>query len=411
MSFRDAPSRARRIVRAGDTLVSTVRTYLKAVWHAEQAKAGLIASTGFAVLTPRCGTWSKFVSYVCQSQPFTDGVMANSVGVAYPAIAESRLGSLAIAVPPPEEQESIARFLAHITSRIDRHIRAKEKLLVLLKEQKQTVIIEEAITCDAWRKGHSWERVRADSPEHAVKWREVRLRSVMTAIQIGPFGSQLHASEYREGGTPVINPSHIAGGRILPDPSVAVDPLKAEELSIHRLRVDDVVMARRGELGRCALVGVGEEGWICGTCSLRIRSNAAVILPAFLALCLTCRSVKEALTAGSIGATMDDLNATLVSRLRIPLPALDHQAAIVDYSVDATARLDEASNGVRNQLLAVGEYRRRLIADVVTGKVDVRQAAVDLDEQSGAGWTGVSRDSADTNSLGSQHGTAVEETL
>ena len=108
---------------------------------------------------------------------------------------------------------------------------------------------------------------------------------------------------------------------------------------------------------------------------------------------------------------MDNLNATLVSRLRIPLPALDHQAAIVDYPVDATARLDEASNGVGNQLLAVGEYRRRLIADVVTGKVDVRQAAVDLDEQSGAGWTGVSRDSADTNSLGSQHGTAVEETL
>ena len=409
MSFDSAPSRARRIVSEGDTLVSTVRTYLKAVWHAEQAKAGLIASTGFAVLTPRCGTWSKFVSYVCQSQPFADGVMANSIGVAYPAIAETRLGSLAIAIPPLEEQASIARFLDHATSRIDRYIRAKENLLVLLEEQKQTVI-EEAITYDTRRKGLSWQRVRADLPDHAAKRREVRLRSVINAIQIGPFGSQLHASDYAEGGTPVINPSHIGNGRILPDPSVTVDPLKEEELSIHLLRVDDVVMARRGELGRCALVGVREEGWICGTGSLRIRPNVTVILPAFLALCLTCRSVREALAAGSIGATMNNLNATTVSRLRIPFPGLDDQAAIVDYLADATARLDEASNGVRNQVLAMGEYRQRLIADVVTGKVDVRQAAVDLDERPFTDGIGASKDGAVQNSRGPHGGIATEAT-
>ena len=129
MTFRDAPSRARRVVRPGDTLVSTVRTYLKAVWHAEQAGPELIASTGFAVLTPRVAAWPQFVNYVCQSQPFTNCVTANSVGVAYPGIAETKLGTLPVAVPPLAEQITIARVLDHATSRIDRYIRAKERLV------------------------------------------------------------------------------------------------------------------------------------------------------------------------------------------------------------------------------------------------------------------------------------------
>ena len=143
--FGDSPSRARRVVRSGDTIVSTVRTYLKAVWHAEQAGSELIASTGFAVLTPRGRTLPKFVSYVCQSDPFTNRVTAESVGIAYPAIAETRLGRFEVCIPSLPEQAAIVRFLDHADRRIRHYIRANEKLIELLEEQKQT-IIHEAVT-------------------------------------------------------------------------------------------------------------------------------------------------------------------------------------------------------------------------------------------------------------------------
>ena len=143
--FGAAPSRARRVVRSGDTIVSTVRTYLKAVWHAEDPGTPPIASTGFAVLTPRPGTFPKFVSYSCQSDPFTNRVTAESVGIAYPAIAETRLGTFEVCVPFLPEQAAIVRFLDHADRRIRRYIRAKQKLIALLQEQKQA-LIQQAVT-------------------------------------------------------------------------------------------------------------------------------------------------------------------------------------------------------------------------------------------------------------------------
>ena len=143
--FEDSPSRARRIVKSGDTIVSTVRTYLKAVWHADHPNSGLVASTGFAVLTPRSGAYPKFVSYLCQSEAFTNRVVGESVGVAYPAIAETKLANFHVGVPPVPEQSAIVRFLDHADRRIQRSIRAKEKLITLLEEQKRAVI-HQAVT-------------------------------------------------------------------------------------------------------------------------------------------------------------------------------------------------------------------------------------------------------------------------
>ena len=128
-----------------DTILSTVRPYLKAVWHAESVRADLIASTGFAVLTPRPEVSAKFVSYSCQSDPFTSRLAAESVGIAYPVIAETRLGTLEISVPSLPEQAAIVRFLDYVDRRIQRYIRAKQKLIALLEEQKQA-IIHQAVT-------------------------------------------------------------------------------------------------------------------------------------------------------------------------------------------------------------------------------------------------------------------------
>ena len=140
--FADAPSRARRIVRSGDTIVSTVRTYLKAVWFAEDVNDDLICSTGFAVLTPRQETAPKFVSYLAQSNAFTDRVTAESVGIAYPAIAESRLSSFHVCVPPLPEQVAIVEYLDKATAEIDAAIARARRHVELLREYRTRLIAD-----------------------------------------------------------------------------------------------------------------------------------------------------------------------------------------------------------------------------------------------------------------------------
>lgn len=121
LCFGDAPSRARRIVRKDDSVISTVRTYLKATYFISQSVPNLIASTGFAVLTPRPGVLPEYLSLVIQDSPFINQIMANSVGVAYPAIDTDRLASLKIALPPSIAEQQM--ILGHISDKTHFYVR------------------------------------------------------------------------------------------------------------------------------------------------------------------------------------------------------------------------------------------------------------------------------------------------
>ena len=134
--FATAPSRARRIVKNGDTIVSTVRTYLKAVWFADEITDDLICSTGFAVLTPREGIAPKFLCYLVQSNSFTDRVTSESVGTAYPAIPEGRLSSFHLCIPPYPEQIAIVEYLNKTTSHIEEVTNRARREIELLKEYR-----------------------------------------------------------------------------------------------------------------------------------------------------------------------------------------------------------------------------------------------------------------------------------
>lgn len=171
MYFSTAPSRARRIVRNRDTIVSTVRTYLKAVYYVDakvqdSCHNRLICSTGFAVLTPRVGTVPRFVSYLFQSNALTDRIMADSVGIAYPAIAERRLGSLHVAVPALAEQMAIVSFLDRSTTRIDTMISSIQDEISLLREYR-TRLIADVVTgkLDVCKPA---DRLHCDSDQHFI---------------------------------------------------------------------------------------------------------------------------------------------------------------------------------------------------------------------------------------------------
>ncbi len=143
--FENAPSRARRRVRDGDTIISTVRTYLKAIAFMDNPAPNRIVSTGFAVLRPYPGIEPKFLWRLVQSSEFVDSVVSHSEGIGYPAINPSQLGALPAWLPPLDEQRRIAAFLDRETANLDALIAKKERLIELLQE-KRTALISYAVT-------------------------------------------------------------------------------------------------------------------------------------------------------------------------------------------------------------------------------------------------------------------------
>lgn len=143
--FKDAPSRARRIVKAGDVIISTVRTYLKAIAIIEDDQ-NVIVSTGFAVLRPRKSIVGEFLNYAVRANYFIEDVCSNSFGVSYPAINASELVTLKLAVPNNEtEQKNIVEFINNESKTLDKTISTIEKEITLVEEYK-TALIAEAVT-------------------------------------------------------------------------------------------------------------------------------------------------------------------------------------------------------------------------------------------------------------------------
>ncbi len=145
MTFENAPSRARRKVAPGDTIVSTVRTYLRATAPILESAETLIVSTGFAVIQPR-KLLSGFLAYALRESSFVESVVARSTGVSYPAVNASEIGDIAIPLPSEDEQTAIADFLDREMGRIDTLVAKKRRLIALLKE-KRTARISRTVTC------------------------------------------------------------------------------------------------------------------------------------------------------------------------------------------------------------------------------------------------------------------------
>ena len=143
--FEKAPSRARRIVRKGNTIVSTVRTYLKAIAYIGDDVEDVIVSTGFAVINPNKEIEPKFLYYLLRSEKFIDRICALSVGVSYPAINSSELSSIDAWFPNKDDQNKISAYLDRKAESIEKLIVKKERMIELLKEERKT-ILNQAIT-------------------------------------------------------------------------------------------------------------------------------------------------------------------------------------------------------------------------------------------------------------------------
>ena len=145
MIFKNAPSRARRLVKDGDVIVSTVRTYLKAIAPIKSPNENLVVSTGFAVIRPNSSFLPAFAAYLFKAHYLIELIISRSVGVSYPAINSSDLISLKTALPSLKEQQTIATFLDCETTKIDTLITKARRAIDLLKERR-TALISAAVT-------------------------------------------------------------------------------------------------------------------------------------------------------------------------------------------------------------------------------------------------------------------------
>ena len=147
-------------------------------------------------------------------------------------------------------------------------------------------------------------------------------------IQTGPFGSQLHASDYVPVGVPSIMPTNIGENRIVEDGIVRITEEDANRLGQHRLRAGDIIYSRRGDVEKRALIREREEGWFCGTGCLKVRLGSGVVDPLFASLFLGHPAIREWIVRHAVGATMPNLNTAIMSAVPFALPPLAEQKAI-----------------------------------------------------------------------------------
>ena len=161
------------------------------------------------------------------------------------------------------------------------------------------------------------------------EWPHVLLDEISREFITGPFGSALHKSDYVQAGIPVINPINIVNGKIFPSQNTAVSKSTMNRLSRYVLENHDIVLARRGELGRCALVRATEVGWLCGTGSAILRVDPKRAAPEYIQIVISSPNARSYLNDGAVGTTMANLNQSLFLAMPLLLPSLDEQQEIV----------------------------------------------------------------------------------
>lgn len=354
MPFGEAPSRARRITKKNDVIVSTVRTYLKAV--AKIQEDGLIVSTGFAVLHPLIGN-SSFLSYFALSESFIHNVIVNSKGISYPAITASDLICIAMPLPPLSEQEAIVTYLDTKVAKIDEYISIAEKKIAALEELRQTIIAE-AVT----------RGIHKDVPmkDSGVKWigmipEHWKIRKMKFVFK--------ERSEKGYPNEPVLSATQSNG--VIPQ-SMYENRVVVVNKGFENLKLvckgDFVISLRsfQGGIEYAYYRGIISAAYTILTKSAEFLNEGYVKnlfkSHPFVQLLKTCvTGIREG----------QNINYSLLRDKYIPVPPLAEQQEIVTYIEAKVANINQLCQAERSQIEKLKEYKQRLISDVVTGKVKV----------------------------------------
>ena len=188
------------------------------------------------------------------------------------------------------------------------------------------------------------------------EWKKVKLGEISQTIQTGPFGSQLHQSDYSVIGIPVVMPKDIIAGNIEEASIARVEQHHIDRLSRHMISYGDILYARRGDVGKCAFTKQNQEGWLCGTGCLRVTINPDMANPKFVFFQLQKQETIGWITNHAIGSTMLNLNTTILSNAPVEIPSLRIQNRIVEI----LSRYDSLIENYQKHIKLLEEAAQRL---------------------------------------------------
>ena len=378
MVFEDAPSRARRLVRDGDTIVSTVRTYLRAIAPITDPPPTMVVSTGFAVIRPR-ELDPSFSAWALRGHGFIEEVVARSVGVSYPAINASEIGNIPIAVPPLDEQRDIAAFLDRETERIDSLI-AKKRLLIERLQEYRTALVTRTVM-----RGLPPEAARAagldptprlkpsgvewlgDVPEH---WEVGNIRR-FADMKSGHTPSRQHPEYWDDCNVPWFTLADVWQLRdprnlYLGDTKESISSLGLANSAAELLPAGTVILSRTASVGFSGIMPLAMAtsqdywNWICGS----------ALLPEYLLFLF--RAMRGEFNRLMMGSTHRTIYEASAASIRISVPPFSEQSQIVRFIQERLPSIDDAAAAARLAIERLEEYRTALITAAVTGKIDVR---------------------------------------
>ena len=378
LMFANAPSRARRLVEHGDVIVSTVRTYLRAIASINNPDLNMVVSTGFAVVRPRKGVLPSYAAYLLRSPFFVERVVSESKGVSFPAINETEMATFDVPRPSETEQRAIAAFLDRETARIDALVAKKERLIELLQE-KRSALITRAVT-----KGLDPNVPMKDSGVEwlgsvPIHWTVMPLAYGTVARCDGPFGSGLKSEHYAASGVRVVRLQNIGWAEFLAHDEAYISEAYARTLGDHSVVAGDLLIAGLGDEGHpvgrsCVAPSEIEPAMVKADC-FRFRLDRRILLSEFAALQMSSTSTAAAgfLTTGATRARM---NLTATAARKIAFPSIDEQRAIVDLVGEESSLYSDLTGQIRSAIKRLLELRTTLISTAVTGKIDIREEVV-----------------------------------
>lgn len=357
-SFEDAPSRARRIVRTGDVIVSTVRTYLKAVASIQDDK-DVIASTGFAVIRPK-EVDSRFLAYSLANHYFVETVSSRSVGVSYPAINASEMVDIKNVLPPNDVQKCIADYLDRKTAAVDTAISDKEKLIQLLEEQRTSII------CSAVTKGIDATTKMKDS---GVEW----LGEIPAHWQVVPAKALFSQSKETRQDDDIQLTASQKYGIISQEDYMA---LQSTKIVLADKGLDDWKHVEPNDfiISLRSFQGGLEISYVPGCITwhyIVLKPKDGVEPEYFKWLFKSPRYIQALQRTANFIRDGQDLRFSNFVQVPLPLIPKDEQKKIAEYLNRKTARIDSIISDVTEQIEKLKEYRQSVISEVVTGKVAV----------------------------------------
>ena len=378
MKYASAPSRARRLVQKGDVIISTVRTYLRAIAPITRDAENLVVSTGFCVVSPINELKSGYCLYLLQAPFFVETVVAQSVGVSYPATNASDIANIRIPIPNVEEQKQIVAFLDTETTNIDTLIDKQEQLITLLQEKRQVVIshaVTRGLNPNVKMKDSGIEWLGA-VPEH---WEVKKLKHILLrkkdSIKVGPFGSQLTTRDMEGVDIKVINQRNVIDNNFDFGDNF-INHEKYIELRAFTIFPGDILITTRGTIGRTAIFPNNNGTSILHPCLMRLQVDEKYWLKELIALIIQGSGYfLEQLKFLSNATTIDVIYSENLKNVTIALPPThEEQKRIIAFLDKETAKIDTLIEKCETAIELLKERRTALISVAVTGKIDVRNA-------------------------------------